>query len=47
MADIILKDQENQVNNNLTEAEQKKPEKIESSREYYEKLIDSINLHEQ
>ena len=47
MADIILKDQENQVNNNLIEVEQDKLEKIGSSREHYEKLIDSINLHEQ
>jgi hemerythrin-like domain-containing protein len=47
MADIILKDQENQVNNNLVEVEHGKLEKIGSSRKYYEKLIDNINLHEQ
>ena len=46
MADIILKDQENQVNNNLIEVEQEKLDKIGSSREHYEKLIDNINLHE-
>ena len=46
MADIILKDQENQVNNNLIEVEQDKLDKIGSSREHYEKLIDNINLHE-
>ncbi len=46
MADIILKDQENQVNNNLIEVEQEKPDRIGSSREHYEKLIDNINLHE-
>ena len=45
MADIILKDQENQVNNNLIEVEQDKLDKIGSSREHYEKLIDNINLH--
>ena len=45
MADIILKDQENQVNNNLTEVEQDKLDRIGSSREHYEKLIDNINLH--
>jgi hemerythrin-like domain-containing protein len=47
MADIILKDQENQVNNSLTEVEQERLDRIGSSREHYEKLIDSINLHEQ
>ena len=47
MADIILKDQENQVNNDLIEVEQGKLEKIGSSREHYEKLIDNINLPEQ
>ena len=46
MADIILKDQENQVNNNLIEVEHEKFDKIGSSREHYEKLIDNINLHE-
>jgi hemerythrin-like domain-containing protein len=46
MADIILKDQENQVNTNLIEVEHKKLDKIGSSREHYEKLIDNINLHE-
>ena len=46
MADIILKDQENQVNNNLIEVEQEKLNKIGNSREHYEKLIDNINLHE-
>jgi hypothetical protein len=45
MADIILKDQENQVNNNLIEVEQEKLDKIGNSREHYEKLIDNINLH--
>jgi len=46
MADIILKDQENQVNNSLIEVEQEKLNKIGSSRGHYEKLIDNINLHE-
>jgi hypothetical protein len=46
MADIILKDQENHVNHNLIEVEQKKFDKIGSSPEHYEKLIDNINLHE-
>ena len=46
MADIILKDEENQVNHNLIEVEQEKFDKIGSSREHYEKLIDNINLHE-
>ena len=46
MADIILKDQENQVNNNLIEVEHEKFDKIVSSREHYEKLIYNINLHE-
>jgi hemerythrin-like domain-containing protein len=46
MADIILKDQENQVNNNLIEVEQEKFDKIGSSREHYEKLINNINLNE-
>ena len=46
MADIIFKDQENQVNNNLTKVEQEKLDKIGNSREYYEKLIESINLHD-
>ncbi len=46
MADIILKDQENQVNNNLIEVEPEKFNKIGSSREHYEKLINNINLNE-
>jgi hemerythrin-like domain-containing protein len=45
MADIILKDQENQVNNNLIKVEQEKLDKIGSSLEHYEKLIDNIDLH--
>jgi hemerythrin-like domain-containing protein len=44
MADIILKDQENLIDNHLIEVEQEKLDKIGNSREYYEKLIDSINL---
>jgi hypothetical protein len=47
MADTILKDQESQVNNSLIEVEQEKLDKIGSSREHYEKLIDDISLHEQ
>ena len=46
MADIILKDQGNQFNNNLIEVKQEKFDKIGSSREHYEKLIDNIDLHE-
>lgn len=46
MADIILKDQENQVNNNLIEVEQEKLNRIGNSRDHYEKLIESLNLHE-
>lgn len=46
MADIILKDQENQVNNNLIEIEQEKLNKIGNSREHYEKLIEEINLYD-
>ncbi|MGN6614655.1 MAG: hypothetical protein ACTHKC_06405, partial [Candidatus Nitrosocosmicus sp.] len=42
MADIILKDQESQVNSNLIKVEQEKLDKIGSSREHYEKLIDNI-----
>ncbi|MGN6622606.1 MAG: hemerythrin domain-containing protein [Candidatus Nitrosocosmicus sp.] len=45
MADIILKDQESQVNSNLIKVEQEKLDKIGSSREHYEKLIDNIDLH--
>lgn len=45
MADIIVKDQESQVNNNLIEVEHEKLYKIGSSREHYEKLIDNISLH--
>ena len=44
MADIILKDQENQVNNSLVVVEQEKLDKIGSSREHYEKILDNINL---
>ena len=44
IADIILKDQENQVNNNLNEVD-KKNYKIGNSCEHYEKLIDNIYLH--
>ena len=47
MADIILKDHEDQVNNNLIEVEREKLDKIGSSREHYEKVIDNISLHEQ
>ena len=46
MADIILKEQENQVNNNLTQIEQEKLNKIGNSREHYEKLIEEIDLHD-
>jgi hemerythrin-like domain-containing protein len=44
MADIILKDQENLINNHLIKVEQEKLDKIGNSREYYEKLIDTIKL---
>jgi hemerythrin-like domain-containing protein len=46
MADIVLKEQENQVNNNLTQIEQEKLNKIGNSREHYEKLIEEIDLHD-
>ena len=46
MADIILKDQENQINSHLIEVEQEKLDEIGNSREHYEKLIESINLND-
>lgn len=46
MADMLLNEQENLVNDNLTKLEKEKLDKIGNSREYYEKLIDNINLDE-
>lgn len=46
MADMLLSDQETLVNDNLTKLEKEKFDKIGNSREYYEKLIDNINLNE-
>ena len=46
MADMLLKEQETLVNDNLTRLEKEKLDKIGNSREYYEKLIDNINLNE-
>ena len=46
MADMLLSEQENQVNDNLIKVEKEKLDKIGNSREYYEKLIDNINLNE-
>ena len=46
MADMLLNEQETQVNNNLTRLEKEKFDKIGNSREYYEKLIDNINLND-
>ena len=46
MADTLLNDQGTLVNDNLTRLEKEKFDKIGNSREYYEKLIDNINLHE-
>ena len=46
MADMLLNEQENLVNDNLTKVEKEKLDKIGNSREYYEKLIDNINLDE-
>ena len=44
MADMLLNEQENLVNDNLTKMEKEKLDKIGNSREYYEKLVDNINL---
>ena len=46
MADMLLSEQETLVNDNLTRLEKEKLDKIGNSREYYEKLIDNINLNE-
>ena len=46
MADMLLNGQETLVNDNLTRLEKEKFDKIGNSREYYEKLIDNINLNE-
>jgi hemerythrin-like domain-containing protein len=46
MADMLLKGQETLVNDNLTRLEKEKFDKIGNSREYYEKLIDNINLND-
>jgi hemerythrin-like domain-containing protein len=46
MADMLLNEQETLVNDNLIKLEQEKLDKIGNSREYYEKLIDNINLNE-
>ena len=46
MADMLLNEQETLVNDNLTRLEKEKLDKIGNSREYYEKLIDNINLND-
>ena len=44
MADMILKDQEDAVNNDLSSLENFKLNETGNSREYYEKLVEKINL---
>ncbi len=44
MADVILKDQENAVNNDLGSIENAKLDETGNSREYYEKLLERMNL---
>ncbi|HEY6535719.1 MAG TPA: hemerythrin domain-containing protein [Candidatus Nitrosocosmicus sp.] len=44
MADMILKDQEDAVNNELGSLENSKLNETGNSREYYEKLVEKINL---
>ena len=46
MADMLLNEQERLVNDNLTRLEKEKFDRIGNSREYYEKLVDNINLNE-
>lgn len=46
MADMLLSEQDTLVNDNLTKLEKEKLAKIGNSREYYEKLIDNMNLNE-
>jgi hypothetical protein len=46
MADIILKDQENQVNNNLIQVDKEKLDLIGNSRDHYEKLVERLNRYE-
>ena len=46
MADMLLSEQNTRVNDNLTKLEKEKLAKIGNSREYYEKLIDNMNLNE-
>ena len=44
MADMILKDQETAVNNDLGSIEKTKLDEIGNSREYYEKLLEKIDI---
>lgn len=45
MADIILQEQKSTINNDLARVEQEKLNQIGNSRDYYEKLIENINLN--
>lgn len=45
MADMLLNEQERLVNDNLTRLEKEKFDRMGNSREYYEKLVDNINLN--
>ncbi len=45
MADMILRDEENLVTNDLEKAEEEKLGKIGNTREHYEKLIESVKMH--
>lgn len=44
MADMILKDQEAAVNNEIGSLENSKLNETGNSREYYEKLVEKMNL---